>query len=453
MNRLLQLLSILILLLSCETKKDLAVSVQSQNTEIDTLYIKELITEKVLVKIPLQQSLQKFNFDIESPTVGAISANQGEDSYLVILKPGEKVNLSIDSTSIKTIHDVADSLLNYLWKSNNAFIAENSSVIFNTDNPQKVVSIFDSLQMKREGIINSNKEVLSKEEIEILNHQNQARINSFLFYYGRLLKDFSPSHSFFNFIHDIDNNSIWAKTLPHNLLYKYEIQYLHDHDFIPNIDSFLSFIEAQTKNKDLAEFLKSAYLANVIQHPSYWAKHEQLFNSEALQQVLEKEKSNKYYNLIKKSSDSFFSSQKGVKAYDFIATSLDGKEIKLSDFNGKLVFIDAWASWCGPCIAHRPKVIKLAEKHKDNPNVVFLMISVDSSKDKWKGFLAKRGEKNYGHELIIENGMSTEFGDKYLVKMIPKYILIDKNGIIINSDISEPSIVVEELIAQELKTM
>lgn len=49
--------------------------------------------------------------------------------------------------------------------------------------------------------------------------------------------------------------------------------------------------------------------------------------------------------------------------------------------------------------------------------------------------------------------MSTEFGDNYLVKMIPKYILIDKNGIIINSDISEPSIAVEEHIAQELKTM
>lgn len=110
--------------------------------------------------------------------------------------------------SIKTTNDVADSLLNYLWKSNNVFIAENSSVIFNTDNPKEVISIFDSLQMKREDIINSNKEELSKEEFEILNHQNEARIHSFLFYYGRLVKGFSPSNSFFNFIHDIDNNNI-----------------------------------------------------------------------------------------------------------------------------------------------------------------------------------------------------------------------------------------------------
>ena len=453
MKKPLLLLSLLTLLYCCDTRTGIFVSIQSQNTEIDTLYISESITEKLVAKISLQENQGDGDFNVASPVVGTISASNVESSYLVILNPNEEIKLMVDSTSIKTINDVADSLLNYLWSSNNAFIAENSHFIFNSDDPQIVFSIFDSLRLERKGIINSNENSLTEEEVQILNYQNEARIYSFLFYYGRIIKNLSPDNPFFKFTNSIDNNETWAKTLPHNLLYKYEIQYLNEEDSISNIDSFLTYVESQTADSDLAEFLKATYLAEVIQHPTYWRKHEQLFDAEALHKVLEKEKSNPYYSLIKKSSDSFFSSQKGVKAYDFTAFSLDAKEVRLSDFNGKLVFIDAWASWCGPCIAHRPKVLKLAEKYKDNTNIAFLMISVDSSMDRWKKYLAKGADQNYGHDLIIENGMSTEFGDKYLVKMIPKYLLIGKDGMIINSNLSEPSIAVEELIEQELQRM
>ncbi|MEM0940922.1 MAG: hypothetical protein AAF600_11815 [Bacteroidota bacterium] len=56
-------------------------------------------------------------------------------------------------------------------------------------------------------------------------------------------------------------------------------------------------------------------------------------------------------------------------------------------------------------------------------------------------------------DLIIENGMKTEFGNRYNVKQIPKYILIYANGIIVNSNISEPSLAVEDMIEYELSKM
>ncbi|MEM6815049.1 MAG: TlpA disulfide reductase family protein [Bacteroidota bacterium] len=80
---------------------------------------------------------------------------------------------------------------------------------------------------------------------------------------------------------------------------------------------------------------------------------------------------------MNKSSNSFFSSQKDFRAYDFEAESIDGSKLKLSDLNGKVVFIDYWASWCGPCIPYRPKVLELANKYADNSNVEILRISVD----------------------------------------------------------------------------
>ena len=78
------------------------------------------------------------------------------------------------------------------------------------------------------------------------------------------------------------------------------------------------------------------------------------------------------------------------------------------------------------------------------------MISVDSSKDKWLSFLEKENRES-GNNLFIENGMRTKFGDNYNIKSIPRYILIGKDGKIINSNINEPSIAVEKEIEKALK--
>lgn len=151
----------------------------SQNTNIDTLYIKELITDKIFAKISVDESPKEFNFDVDSLTIGAITFNTGEDGYLIIITPDEKVSIIIDSMSIETQNDLADSLLNYLWKSNNEFIAENSKVIFTNDNPQLVISIFDNLMIKRANIIQKNKYALSSEEMGIINYQ--MRLGSIIF--------------------------------------------------------------------------------------------------------------------------------------------------------------------------------------------------------------------------------------------------------------------------------
>jgi hypothetical protein len=74
---------------------------------------------------------------------------------------------------------------------------------------------------------------------------------------------------------------------------------------------------------------------------------------------------------------------------------------------------------------------------------------VDSSKDKWLSFLDKENQE-FGENLFIEKGMRTEFGDNYNIKSIPRYILIGKDGKIINSNINEPSIAVEKEIEKAL---
>jgi thiol-disulfide isomerase/thioredoxin len=435
-------------LLGCDSKTGITVKIQSSVLANDTLYFKELYTDKPLAKIALSEKMKEFDFNASSPTIGVISAkDETIGNYLFVLTPGETINICIDSLGIRTNDDLADSLLNYLWKSNNEVVGR----VFSLGSTNEVISLFDSLALRRKEIIASKKHMLTVQEFELLNFQNEARIYSFLFYYGRMMKEFTPDHSYFSFIDKIDNNLDWNKTLPNNLLYKYEIQYLKSAESIDDISSFLDFIETQTVNKDLSAFLKMYYLAEVIESPSYWKRHTQLFNTKNLHQILEKEKLNPYYALTQRASNAFYTSQKGIRAYDFTAISADNKQIKLSDFKGKLIFIDVWATWCGPCLSQKPNVLKLAERYKNNPDVVFLMVSVDSSKDKWKKYLSKRDFNPYVQELFIEDGMYSEFGNMYNVKSIPKYILIDKDSKIINSNLDEPSPNIEKMISEHLK--
>jgi thiol-disulfide isomerase/thioredoxin len=434
------------ILSGCKNKSEFQIRIEVNRTNYDTLFVQELVTARTIAKVPLNKLNKDYSFNIDEATLGSLSVIGTETTYLTIIKPGVKKTILIDSTSLRTKQSIPDSLVNYLWKSTNQMFSQHDKVIFAQDNPQKVKFIFDSLVQVRHEQLNKFKSQLTADEFGILDYQNKARAYSFLMFYGRIVKRYSPDNDFFSFISNIDNESIYSKSLPDNILYKYEIMILKEKESIENIDVFLKFIETQTTTIDLQDFLKAMYLKSVIEHPSYWRRHENLFTTNTIKDAFKRESTNKYSYLINRASNSFYASQKGVKGYDFAAFKLDGTELKLSDLKGKIVVIDTWATWCGPCIDQRPNMIELAKKYKDNPGVVFLMVSVDNSVARWKKYVTRTNGNGYGIEVNIPDGMNGEFGDKYLIKAIPKYILLDKEGIIIDSNLPDPSIVMEQLI-------
>lgn len=440
-------------LVSCDTKSEFIVTTESDNTDIDSIYITESISELLITRIAVQKNQLVTDNIVDSITIGEIHTKDRKQSYLTILRPNKNFKIYIKSDSTISSNNTGDSLLNYLWKSNNQFIAKNSSIIFGSTPSDSIVELFNNFRKARREIIDEHTDKLTHEERELLHYQNDARVYSFLFYFGRIIKNYPSGDNFFQFSENINNNTNWAKTLPQNLLYKHEVNYLNNYDSLTNISSFINYMDSQTTNKDLLAFLKAIYISEIIESPSYWERHQKIFNSVTLQQEIANEKNNSYLRLINKSSQSFFSSQKGVKAYNFTAERMDGSKINLSDLKGKIVFIDSWASWCGPCISHRPRVLELAEKYKHNSRVEILMISMDAFKKDWNKFLIKINQVGNTGDYIIENGMRTEYGDSFNVKSIPKYILIDEMGMIIKSDISEPSLAVENMIDSALKKL
>lgn len=445
--KLILILLIFFFSLSCNDKRArVNVSINSEN-ELDTVYISELITNNQITQLDKENKTK--NVKLKNTTVAEIYTEDKDNLYLTILEQNKDLNIYILPDSSITTNTLSDSLLNYLWKSNNKFISKNTKLLFESNNLDTIPSVFEEFRKEREVNIDKYNNQFSSEIADILYYQNNARIYSFLFYFGRLTKEVQANDSYFDFIYKIPTPNETLKSLPDIYLYKYEVEYLRQYKSLENISDFLKFIEQKTRNKDLADFLKAQYIKALIEAPSYWEKHQKLFNTEVLDQTLTSEKSNLYYSVIEQPSSSFYASQNGEMAYLFEAEDKLGNQFNLENHTGKVIFMDTWATWCGPCLKHRPQVLKFAEKYQNNDEVKILLVSVDSSKDKWLSFLDKENQE-FGENLFIENGMRNEFGNNFNIKSIPRYILIGKDGKIINSNISEPSIAVEKEIEKAL---
>jgi len=157
-----------------------------------------------------------------------------------------------------------------------------------------------------------------------------------------------------------------------------------------------------------------------------------------------------YTSLLKLSSDENFKEEL-TKKYTVIQKLESGKasptfnyenhkggKTSLKDLEGKYVYIDVWATWCGPCIAEIPSLQKVEKDYHDK-NIAFVSISVDELKDhdKWKEMVTSK--ELGGIQLVADNAWNSDFVTNYAIDGIPRFILIDPNGNIVNADAPRPS--------------
>lgn len=115
-----------------------------------------------------------------------------------------------------------------------------------------------------------------------------------------------------------------------------------------------------------------------------------------------------------------------------------GGTTSLDDLKGKYVYMDIWATWCGPCIAEIPS-LKETEKQYHNKNIEFVSISIDQIEDheKWKKMIVDK--ELSGKQLFADNNWKSQFIQDYLIKGIPRFILLDPNGNIVSANAPRPS--------------
>lgn len=184
--------------------------------------------------------------------------------------------------------------------------------------------------------------------------------------------------------------------------------------------------------------------------PDGYAKDEVM--TSYLQYGLKPDKNlNEAYEIYKNSNPNPENLAKLTERYNQLNTITEGKPsptfnyenhkggtTSLEDLKGKYVYIDVWATWCGPCIREIP-ALKETEKNYKGKNIQFVSISIDEPKDydKWRAMVTDKSL--VGVQLMADNNWSSKFVKDYAILGIPRFILVDPEGNIVSADAPRPS--------------
>lgn len=127
--------------------------------------------------------------------------------------------------------------------------------------------------------------------------------------------------------------------------------------------------------------------------------------------------------------------QRGKKAHNFLAEALNGNDYALGNLKSRYVVIDVWATWCGPCKKEAPYFDELANRYTGS-NIAFVSLSIDEDKNAWK--MNASGKSKRVVQLWAKNA-TEDLMKQYAVETIPRFMLIDARGNIINAAMPLPS--------------
>lgn len=174
------------------------------------------------------------------------------------------------------------------------------------------------------------------------------------------------------------------------------------------------------------------YIDKTIRDGKIASEQEGGFLLETAERLVEDQELMDYYRTCVSKT---LSLMPGHDAIDFTMKDTKGVSASLSDFKGKVVYVDFWASWCIPCCMQTPFMRKIAEKYAKNPEVACISISFDDKMDNWKGLLAI--DKPFWPQFITEDA-GKQIMENYGFRAIPRFMIFDQEGKIVSVNAPRP---------------
>lgn len=361
----------------------------------------------------------------------------------VYLEKGNSLNISFDETQIgKTLSFSGDSgeFNNFLLKKSKWNESRLTYPVLFSMNEQEFLQALDADRASLDSLYSANK--LSKKHKDILQKEDR-------YFDATLIENYENAHGyyaqnpeyktqagFYDSLKDINfadttefrKNSTYRDLLETHWMRVTNSQVSMDDpafstQFLKNIDK--EFPNGYAKDKLMFGHLKYWLSPNEAMDEMVAIYRNSNPGKENLNEI------NDRYDVLKKVTP-------GNDSPTFNYENFKGGTTNLEDLRGKYVYIDVWATWCGPCLQEIPHLKEFEEDYKDK-NVQVVSISIDEPKnyEKWRAMVADK--ELGGLQLMADNAWKSDFVQKYGIMGIPRFILLDPEGKIVSPDAHRPS--------------
>lgn len=442
-NKILYVLVIITLCFSCKDTKKLNKKVTLKgsiiNYDQDTLFMNNITSKFMFFKENIQSIELKnktnfdYKFELDKPTYFKIGRT------FLYLSPGDSLEVSLDSKSrsLGSFSGKGAEVNNYLtrvpYPKGGSYWGEreiSSKFITYKDVPDGFKKIIDARRIELNNLNNTTEEFRRLENARIkFDYVNSLQSISYL-YYNKVRKG------------EITQQEMYAKSKEAKTYFTPFIkQYLDDF----NDTSYLQLEVFQTIIYSLndEDFMKNHNLSELSENLQDYFFTNQLVNSlkrdgysnklgNKLKDGVKKVDDKNYKYVLQNLQNEYETITKGNAATDLTFNKLDNSTVKLKDYKGKVIVLDLWATWCGPCMKEKPFYEALERKYHGTNKVEFISLSIDTEKV-WRNYFEKN--KITGNQLQINRNLLSN----YKVAGIPRFFVIDQEFNIVDVFAPVPS--------------
>ncbi|MFK5891214.1 MAG: TlpA disulfide reductase family protein [Flavobacteriaceae bacterium] len=442
-------LGLIISLIACQPKKTVDYAVVSGEIENPTFKTFKLwhLENNFSEPVSLLED-NTFIDTIKSSNASFYSLGFEKNSYNIYLEPSFNLKIKYDASkkdsaiSFTGVGATENTFLRRLAKFNQQFKKYKDYHYLGALNESDLLTKMDSVKKAKTDFLNNSKgisENFKKFEQKNILYSWANQLNYYESYRRYVTKDkkFKVSESFYNYKKELsveDNDLISIPSYA-----AYFRSYVADLTEIAlKKDSLQDW--SQVYIKLIADSIKSQTLKNNLLYNDAKFAITYADDFEAYYKTFIDASTNKNNNAkITKIYQALKKVAKGNPSPQFVAyENYKGGTTSLKDLKGKFVYVDVWATWCGPCKKEIP-FLKKIEKAYHGKNIAFVSISVDTKKahSAWQKMIK---EKNMGGiQLFADNNWKSKFVTDYMIKGIPRFILIDPKGNIVSANAPRPS--------------
>jgi len=388
-----------------------------------------------------------FTDTLQIPENGFYSLSIGREFTPVYLRKGNNLNVAVDAKTFDgTIKYTGEGSVenNYLAAKtlNNGKATSNPVEFYSMDEAafkSKLSEMKSHSESLLEGLTDADSDFVATEKQNLV-YDNYAMLNNYVQRHGYYTKKegFEVSEGFIpaelkDMVYD-DSKSYKSSSSYKNMAMDNVLSNLFESlgDDISSVSpedlKAVSDIKIPALKNDVVDYLSSFLVSpgNPNMEAIYNFFVSNSTNDETKEKLNETYEKNK--NLVKGKPSPQFVNYENHK----------GGEMSLTDLKGKYVYVDVWATWCGPCIREIPS-LKEVEKQFHNENIEFVSTSIDQVKDHDKWVAMVKDKDLGGVQLMADNDWKSKFVQDYAIQGIPRFILIDPNGNIVSADAPRPS--------------